>query len=302
MPGGAKSGQVSLVLIEVRVWSRYASRVNPPRPLYFPVKAEPLRMQAGLSRLGADFGNGEADRLFFPRDATSARYLAEKARVLAQHPERTLSSIQSEADERSLTVAAAWLSQTLQSEGQHGASQLPLLELGRELVEDFAILRRSPDGVDRALLVHACFPSGWRPERIVGKSFQQIHENIPGIAAVIRKSRSLVEAMTERGPYVRFVWTISADDELDHHPEQGRQRAWSAATSRGFFRVERQTTVPLADAATSVFLIRTYLYGFDELAPENRRTLAQALASMPPEIVRYKRLEAAIPRALELLA
>jgi hypothetical protein len=254
MPGAANQGQVCLVLIEAAPSRAKLCGVNPPRPLYFPVKAEPLRMQAGLARFGTDFGNGEADRLFFPRDGTSPRYLAEKARVLALHSERTLSSIEDEADERSLGAAAAWFSQALASESQHSASQLPLLELGRELVEDFAIVRRAADG-DRALLVHACFPSGWRPEHVAGKSFREIHANIPGITPVIEKSRSLVEAITERGPYVRFVWTISADDELDHHPEQGRQRAWSAETPRGFLRVERQTTVPLAEVDSSVFLI-----------------------------------------------
>jgi hypothetical protein len=119
---------------------------------------------------------------------------------------------------------------------------------------------------------------------------------------VTEKSASLTSAMTERGPYVRFVWTISADLELDHHPEQGRRAVWSDRTPRGFLRVERQTTVPLRDSAASVFLIRTYLYGFDELAPDQCRTLSQALSLMPPEIARYKRLQVAIPRALQLLA
>jgi hypothetical protein len=60
--------------------------VKPERPLYFPVQPEPLRMQPGLFRFGTDFGNGDADQRFFPRDATLPHYLAEKARVLAAHP------------------------------------------------------------------------------------------------------------------------------------------------------------------------------------------------------------------------
>jgi hypothetical protein len=272
------------------------------RPVYFPVKPEPLRLQPGLFRFGTDFGNGEADQRFFPRDASTPRYLAEKARVLAAFPERDAHVIGSEAEQRSVDAAHGWLARTLAAEGLSRAASAPLAELGRELVEDFAILQRDASGADRVLYLHACFPSGWRPEQVLGRSFQQIHQRIPTIASVLAKSRSLVDAMIERGPYLRFVWTIAADDELDHHPEQGRRAPWSPAPTRAFLRVERQTTVPLPEADASVFLIRTYLYGFEQLSPEQRADLRRALELMPPELRQYKRLEDALPRALELLS
>jgi heme-dependent oxidative N-demethylase alpha subunit-like protein len=275
--------------------------VQPARPFYFPVKPEPFRMLAGLQRFGTDFGNGEADRRFFPRDATSSRYLAEKTRVLASHPERSASDARGDADEQTLAAALVWMTRTLRAEGQGDFSSLSLAELAPRLVEDFAILARSESGADRALWLHACFPGGWRPEHVIGRSFAQIHSPIPAIGSVARSAAHLASAMTSRGPYVRFVWTISADDELDHHPEQGRRSPWTVRTPRGFLRVERQVTVPLADHGASVFLIRTSLYGFDELTAEQRATLSRALAQMPPEIARYKRLELALPRALELL-
>jgi hypothetical protein len=151
------------------------------------------------------------------------------------------------------------------------------------------------------LWLHACFPSGWRPTHIIGRSFSQVHAGIPGIAQVVAKAPSLTQAMVERGPYVRFVWTISADDELDHHPEQGVRSPWSAATSRAFLRVERQTLVPLPKVSGSVFLIRTYLYELSKLSREQRSTLALALEHMPPAIAAYKGLSDAIPWALRLL-
>jgi hypothetical protein len=275
--------------------------VKPERPLYFPVKPEPFRMQAGLMRFGTDFGNGEADQRFFPRDASSPHYLAEKARVLAAHPARDAYDIQSERDEACDQAAQTWLCQTLQREGHGDLSTLSRAALGRQLVEDFAVLGRDQSGADRTLWLNACFPSGWRPEQVIGRSFLGIHARIPAFGAIARKADSLVEAMVTRGPYVRFVWTISADDALDHHPDEGRRLAWSAETARGFLRVERQTSVPLPAVSGCVFLIRTYSYGFDELAPEQRATLATALAQMPPEILRYKALTAAVPPALALL-
>jgi hypothetical protein len=227
--------------------------------------------------------------------------LAEKARVLAAQPAREAFSLANPADEECVAAARAWFSDTLRREGHAATAELSGAALGRALVEDFAVLRRDDAGTDRVLWLHACFPSGWRPEHVIGHSFAQIHAPIPVFEAVARKTESLVEALVTRGPYVRFVWTVTADDELDHHPEQGRRLAWSAATARAFLRVERQTTVPLPRESGCVFLIRTYQYDFAELSPENRRILAKALEQMPPEILRYKSLTTALPRALELL-
>lgn len=254
-------------------------------------------MQPGLFRFGTDFGNGAFDQQFFPRDATLARGVQEKRRVLSQHPERTSLAAETDAELAALEAARQFVVRTAKSEGYPDWSSLSLKQLAPELAEDFAVLTRA----DRAVLVHVCFPSGWRPDAVLGQSFAGIHQHVPAFRAVADKAPSLVEAMLKRGPYVRFVWTITADDELDHHPEQGRRAPWTEHTPRGFLRVERQTTVPLADGAASLFLIRTYLYGFDALSAAERATLASALEQMPQEIAAYKRLTTAVPRALELL-
>lgn len=258
-------------------------------------------MQAGLSRFGTDFGNGQADQLFFPREPSALQLVERKAKVLCAHPERSAASVQSPDDGHTLMAARAWLVSTLQREGHAIDPRRTLDQLGAQIAEDFVIVRAPRGSSDRALFVHVCFPSGWRPEHLLGQSFLQIHARVPAFGAVERKAESLVEGMVTRGPYVRFVWTITADDELDHHPEQGRRAAWSQQTRRGFLRVERQITVPFPQQRASIFLIRTYLYDFDELSNEQRRVLRRALELMPDELLRYKHLEAAAPRAIELL-
>ena len=275
--------------------------MKPERPLYFPVQPEPLRMQPGLFRFGTDFGNGDADQRFFPRDATLPHYLGEKSRVLAAHPERDGYSIQSAREEASVLAAEHWLKGTLRTEAQVELTDVPRASLGAQLMEDFAVLGKDESGQDRTLWLHACFPSGWRPEHVIGNGFSQIHARIPAFEAVAKKAPSLVDAMLTRGPYVRFVWTISADDALDHHPDEGERAPWSGATEHGFLRVERQTTVPLPGANACVFLIRTFLYDFAVLDPEKREILARALEQMPAEIQRYKSLSGAVPHALRLL-
>lgn len=258
-------------------------------------------MQAGLWRFGTDFGNGPADQLFFSQDETRAPWLAEKARLLELYPQQNDGVVAGEAEQLALEAGRRWMLATLELEGRGQAAELPLDQLGRHLAEDFVILHCPPQAPDRTLFTHVFFPSGWRPEHILGRSFLEIHGRIPAFAQVARAAATLTETMATRGPYVRFVWTISADAELDHHPNHGMRASWSSQTPRAFLRVERQITVPLAPAPASLFLIRTYLYDFDDLSDEQRALLARALELMPLEILRYKQLEQALPRALELL-
>jgi heme-dependent oxidative N-demethylase alpha subunit-like protein len=275
---------------------------------YFPVRPEPLRMQPGLSRFGSDFGNGALDAQFFPRDRDEPRYLADKAAVLASHPERFV--WRDGARERTaLARVADWIDAQLALE--RGASPVALADgfdvarrygaFAAALAEDLVVIARGEDGAERAILVHVCFPSGWRPEAIAGQSFAQIHAPVPAFEAVSRTAPALVSAMIERGPYVRFVWGVTADARLDHHPEHGARDAWSAATATGYLRVERQVTVPFPDVSASLFLIRTYLYAFDELDAAERNTLASALAQTSPEVLAYKGLANGLAHVLALL-
>jgi hypothetical protein len=270
--------------------------------LYFPIRAEALRIEPGLRPFGkTDFGNGAADRLFFPRDDGFRRYVAEKARVLASHPGRNASDVRGADEEKVVAAATSWFSDTLRAEGYAETSGRPLTEVGHLIAEDFVVFSQQGRCADRAIVIHVCFPSGWHPERILGWTFVQIHAPVPGFDAISKKSMSLVSSLIHRGPYVRFVWTITADDELDHHPVDGHRFAWSPSTARAFLRVERQVTVPLSEVSGFIFLIRTYLYALADLPAEQRSILARALELMPPDIVRYKNLAGAIPRALELL-
>lgn len=258
-------------------------------------------MQPGLSRFGSDFGNGAADALFFPLDRDAERYQREKASVLARHPER-FAWLDGPAERRALSSISSWLHEQLASERGSGSARTGAARdfdvardydaLAREVAEDLAVLALDGSGRERIILAHVCFPSGWRPESIVGQSFAAIHAPVPELDAVTRAAPALVSAMIERGPYVRFVWGVSADAALDHHPEQGTRAAWSEATRPGYLRVERQVLVPFPDVSASLFLIRTYLYAFDELGAEQRRTLASALQQTSPAVLAYKGLNA----------
>jgi dimethylamine monooxygenase subunit A len=260
----------------------------PPPARYFPVRETPLRMEAGLKPLSTDFGNGARDRFYFQLDAERDRYLGAK-RLVPSSRHRVVE--RGPADRRVHADVLAWMGETLRREHPAAFAGVALDSYGAiaALVqEDFAVVARA-SGPGEAIAVHVSFPSGWRPERIAGASFQAIHGPVPGFADAEAQASSMVRAMVERGPYVRFVWTISADDHLDHHPEEGRRDPWRR-DGAGWLRVERQVTVPFVDLDASLFLIRTYLYRFASLTESERAILARALEAMPEELRRYKGL------------
>jgi hypothetical protein len=272
----------------------------PPPARYFPIRRKPLRMEAGLYRFGTDFGNGVADRQFFQHDREADRYRREKAAV---PPARHGVLARDEAEHLVHACVQAWMRTQVAHEHPELAGsghadadfESAYASLSRTLQEDFAVVHRSARATDlggeteSAIAMFVSFPSGWRPERLLGASFRQIHAPVPDFAEREAQASSMVASMIERGPYVRFVWTVTADDHLDHHPVDGRRSPWTR-DGAGWLRVERQVTVPFPAESAALFLIRTYLYPFGSLSPEERETLAEALAAMPDAIARYKGL------------
>jgi hypothetical protein len=258
----------------------------PPPARYFPVKPSVFRFQAGLHPFGTDFGNGATDGLYFQVDAQRQHYLHEKQRV---SPGRHGTLTDTAAERRANRRVLEWVRETLRREHARLFTDPPPTFRGvaAEVQEDLVVMHRHAGGTDAAIAVDVSFPSDWRPERILGTDFRFIHGPVPGFADHDAQARSLVTSMIERGPYVRFVWTLKPDDDLDHHPDRAAHRDWSA-DGEGFLRVERQVTVPFPEVAAALFLIRTYLYPFASLSAAQRAALAQAVEIMPPAAAAYK--------------
>jgi len=277
---------------------------------FFPVTTTPLAMRAGLHPFGEDFSNGERDRQYFLRDDEAPRYqAAARAVVDDRHAVVDDTPVRHAVHREALTFIRERLAT------EHGLHLAALADLDdttpmrtryeavRDAVqEDFAVLHRGVDDAGDAIALFVCFPSGWRPERLKGADFAGIHGPVPDFVKQPAAAQSMVRAMVERGPYVRFVWTVSADDHLDHHPEHGRRDAFTATTSTAYLRVERQVTVPFPAVGGSLFLIRSFLRPFSTLTAAEKATLAEALRQMPDDVAAYKGLLAGRPRMLALLA
>jgi len=156
------------------------------------------------------------------------------------------------------------------------------------LQEDFVVMRPGRDGHLRASLLSVAFPSGWRPEEKLGQSMFEIHTPVAENQALQRSARALSEAMQCKGPFVRYVWTLSGSGALSRDPAEDSFVNISKAEQL-WFRCERQITVPLFEQG-SLFLIRVFVEPLHETlaAPGRRDRLMQSLASMSDAVLAYK--------------
>lgn len=257
---------------------------------------EPLRARADR--------NGAVDGQHFQVDAQLDHYRGRKAELLSDPDSAGPRCLRLEDHDAQLGRARSWMVETLQREhpGLLDAAQHPTLDgIARAIQEDIVVMARPSDkdaDAARAAYVNVCFPSGWRPAAILGKDFTQIHTPVPAHDRFGASRRALADTLfgTTR---VRYVWTVTPNDELDRHPDSTQLGDWTS-TARAFLRVERQVIAPLDDV--SVFLIRVYSYAVDELSPSQRAQLSTAVAEMPATIARYKGLLAARPHITPLLA
>lgn len=256
-------------------------------------------MVAGLKRLGTDLGQPEHDRQYFQVDEERPRYVAAKR---SAPPERRAVSDAEPGAASARAAALAFMRETLAREAPgvldeaagDGSARDPFDALARALQEDFCVIARGPGSAGSAALIDVRFPTGWRPERLAGASFETLHGPVPGFGAA-EQARSMVRSMVERGPFVRFVWTLTPEDQLDRHPDAPRTAGWSQPAGV-WLRVERQLSVPLTAADAALFLIRVYHYALSELTAEQRACLLDALVCMPEDLRAYKGL----PSAAEL--
>ena len=140
------------------------------------------------------------------------------------------------------------------------------------------------------------FPSRWDPASVVGRTFAEMHRPVPGAARLESAETQLVSALVSKGPFERFVWTLTTDPSLSQHPNLAKEDDDGPI----HFRVERQVTFPMPGLGRFWFLIRVFVEPLAGIVstPERAERLRNALERMPSEMRAYKRLERLVPRAI----
>jgi hypothetical protein len=296
--------------------------VDFPPARYYPFNSGVYEVAAGLRPLGTDFGNGDADRRVFQIDRDFARFRENKLACRANAPDEHI--VRDESDAATERAVTEWLIDrftseypqlfrvTSESDGRrvdcrhtgdvlridHHRSNFDTL-VG-QMPEDVCVLRVDETGRDWLAAAHVCSPSGWSPREKVGRPFTAIHAPVAHIERINAAASQFVDAMIHRGPYVRFVWGIATDDQLNHHPNQPR-RAFDPNDPKLFVRVERQVTWGLPQVRAAVFTIRVSHVNVEDIRrdPAQRRQLVSALRSMSPQSLRYKGLADSIGAILK---
>lgn len=250
-----------------------------PPARYFPVSPGQYMSRAQVHKWGTDFGNPQ-DQQYFQVDDQYERYVEERR----NSPYKSVVLLDDSARKVHDEVLG-WIIRTVRREF-HPANPLvnhPQFDhrecynhIGDYIQEDLTILQRMPDGTDRQIMLDVRFPTGWDPIPMIGKSFQDIHGRVgQDFTPSEDKAKHFVDLIVDRGPWVRFIWTPAQCDYLSLHPAVPRPK-WSEV-DKGWFRVERQVTVPFPQVNASLFLIRVYNYTMESLTQDQRASLISVI-------------------------
>ena len=280
--------------------------LTPPAEMPWTITS-PFRMRPGLARL-SHAGDAVSPALFV-RDAQASAYALHKRRVLQAMPRRAPVGAPDPAVLSA--IAQAYVAET-------GVALAPEADaLAEGMQEDFVILHdEREDGIDtmRARFLSVCFPSNWDPAEKLGLDFTAIHAPVADNALLQAGARGIIDMAFRQAPMLRHVWLLTPGGDLAQHPETRRTRwddAVAAADAAGgrltdqvFFRVERQTTLPLPALRRGVFFIRVLVAPLAEvltIAPDRSAELREALLSMSDAVVDYRGMAAVNQRLCDEL-
>ena len=320
--------------------SQQGSSLRKP-PHYFPLHDGRYAVNPALKPFGHDFGNSDADQKIFQFDTHYFEYRQVKLdarrerlskyyrthmlpadtlysvvrfiieRLTLEHPDKF--SVQSQ-NEKEIALTCALSGETLMFDRKlhflrsERDSRAPkpdyhdaLDALACQIQEDFAIVCKSAFGRDWLSAIHLCMANRWAAEDKIGHSFQQIHQPVAGMKNDRRVSEAMVDAIINKGPYVRFAWGLSIDPRLNHHPRarlnsvESRMpiQRFDPQSPSLFMRVERQTLWPFPEQQAAFFTIRTYLTDCSKIREniQQNSQLVASINSMTEQQLQYKGIQ-----------
>ena len=242
---------------------------------------------------------GEAADFFADRDKTD-RTRSERKKWLASDPRRYAALLPEGLPLlfEFIDLCSTWNAShgDVRGEGESSSADEVLHALGEAIEPDVMLLSADGDGRFRLRGGVLCFPTGWALEEKLGQTLDAIHGVVPGLNPVLGSPINTFLAKLKPGvAFHRDNWGITASEELNQHPSRGvPPPGLPIALDRLWLRVEHQVLLSLPRTNGVVFGIRIALHRLDQLLRDRYvvRGLVRALATMPDELIRYKRIEA----------
>ncbi len=217
-------------------------------------------------------------------DDQLSRYLEEKERLYAKHPELVFLAKEDSlgGQQEVLDLLADHLPRTFPDSYRRDDGKmlvagrevdlkktaLPLLTAARLVQEDLLLMRWSEQGWYLAA-GSLCFPSSWSLQEKFGNPLHIIHKPVPQFGSGSRNA-VLIERIFDNlqvdQPVWRMNWSIYDDDDLYHptrHTEGFRQGGDALAK---FIRVEYQTLRKLPVSGDILFTVRILINPLEHIA------------------------------------
>ena len=161
-----------------------------------------------------------------------------------------------------------------------------IVDFAMNFEEDVAIMH---NGILSAICF--CFPSSWIPFYGLNKTLEEIHQPVADGDHLRRVSSKLAKTMADPvlGSFCRYVWTITKVPELNNHPEvKEKYRDTELTFDNLYFRIEKQTTLPLNDGITSLFFVKVEVKPLKDVW---NPVILNSINSMSENILEYKNLK-----------
>lgn len=168
--------------------------------------------------------------------------------------------------------------------------------LAMNLMEDIVVMSVE-DGKDYASTISVFNANGWSADGEIGRSFDKIHENIPGIEKAIPNTQRMLQALLNSSEPFERVAAISfrTDTELNKHPVLGEPNIpFSKKNESLVIRLERQTVTSLETGF--LFTIKTYFMDFSKCNKTQQEGFLRTFEKNDPNIYshvfisRYRKL------------
>lgn len=188
--------------------------------------------------------------------------------------------------------------------------------LSLSLQEDLVIMHKTGEGAtqDRAECMLVALPTHWDPKEKIGLDFGAIHKPIAHSDKFNKSQGNLMKAMTYKGPFVRYNWTLADSSSISLNPVFLGDHSLANTDlddiedpmellARLYFRPERQTLIPFPHLHRSVFAIRVFHHPLKNLltTPERKKLLKDTISSMSPEVLRYRSMTGFVDTLLAAL-
>lgn len=283
-----------------------------PEPArYLPWLRQRDLLAPGLHRFGHDFGNGPADAQVFQFDRQFAHYRENSRRARQQLDKyyctknlvpETARAVNHFIVQQLCKEQPQWFvltagklhcrltGETVSLDGD-SPSYIDLFDaLASQVQEDIAVMQLDEQGNNQLCALHLCCPNHWGANQRIGENFHDLHKPVPGFNQATANAEKLIQGALQRGPYVRFAWGLSSDQQLNRHPDSTDIGRRFDKNQPLFVRVERQVLFGLPDINCLLFFIRTSFLDIDTLHEKEYQPLSDIIRSMQTDMQHYKGL------------